>query len=117
MIAMALVALIAALHVYILVLEMFLWEAPRTRAVFGTSAEFAAASKVLAGNQGLYNGFLAAGLVWALWLGAEGRGVALFFLACVLVAGIYGAATASRRILFVQALPSALAIVAVLAGV
>ena len=117
MIAMALVALIAALHLYILVLEMFLWEAPRTRAVFGTSAEFAAASKVLAGNQGLYNGFLAAGLVWALWLGAEGRGVALFFLACVLVAGIYGAATASRRILFVQALPSALAIAAVLLGV
>ena len=117
MIAMALVALIAALHLYILVLEMFLWEAPRTRAVFGTSAEFAAASKVLAGNQGLYNGFLAAGLVWALWLGAEGRGVALFFLACVLVAGIYGAATASRRILLVQALPSALAIVAVLLGV
>ncbi len=117
MIAMALVALIAALHGYILVLEMFLWEAPRTRAVFGTSAEFAAATKVLAGNQGLYNGFLAAGLVWALWLGAEGRGVALFFLSCVLVAGIYGAVTASRRILIVQALPSALAIVAVLAGI
>lgn len=116
MIASVLVGLIAALHVYILVLEMFLWEAPRTRAVFGTSAEFAAQSKVLAGNQGLYNGFLAAGLVWALWLGAEGRGVALFFLGCVLIAGIYGAATASRRILLVQALPSALAIVAVLLG-
>ena len=72
-----------------------MWQAPRTRAVFGTSAEFAAQTKVLAANQGLYNGFLAAGLVWALWLGAEGRGVALFFLGCVLVAGIYGAATAA----------------------
>jgi len=113
MIATGLIALIAALHVYILVLEMFLWQAPRTRAVFGTSAEFAAASKVLAGNQGLYNGFLAAGLVWALWLGAEGRGVALFFLGCVLVAGIYGGMTASRRILFVQAVPGALGILAV----
>ena len=117
MIATGLIALIAALHGYVLVLEMFLWEAPRTRAVFGTSAEFAAATKVLAANQGLYNGFLAAGLVWALWLGAEGRGVALFFLACVLVAGIYGGLTATRRILFVQALPSALAIGAVLLGV
>ncbi|WP_054004853.1 DUF1304 domain-containing protein [Cypionkella psychrotolerans] len=116
MIASVLVGLIAALHGYILVLEMFLWQAPRTRTVFGTSAEFAAATKVLAGNQGLYNGFLAAGLVWALWLGAEGRGVALFFLGCVLIAGIYGAATVSRRILFVQALPSALAIGAVLLG-
>ena len=114
---MAFVALIAALHGYILVLEMFLWQVPRTRAVFGTSAEFAAQTKVLAGNQGLYNGFLAAGMLWALWLGAEGRGVALFFLGCVLVAGIYGAATASRRTLFVQAVPSALAIVAVLLGV
>ena len=117
MIATGLIALIAALHGYILVLEMFLWQAPRTRAVFGTSAEFAAATKVLAANQGLYNGFLAAGLIWALWLGADGRGVALFFLVCVLVAGIYGAATASRRILFVQAVPAALAIVAVLAGI
>ena len=111
MIAMTLAALIAALHVSILVLEMFLWEAPRTRAVFGTSAEFAA------GNQGLYNGFLAAGLVWALWLGVDGRGMALFFFGCVFVAGIYGAATVSRRILFVQAVPAGLAIVAVLLGV
>ncbi|OYU40406.1 MAG: hypothetical protein CFE33_07770 [Pseudorhodobacter sp. PARRP1] len=117
MIAQVLVGLIAALHLYILVLEMFLWQAPRTRAVFGTSAEFASQTKVLAANQGLYNGFLAAGLVWALWLGAEGRGVALFFLGCVLVAGIYGAVTVSRRILFVQAVPSALAIAAVLLGV
>lgn len=117
MIATGLIGLIAVLHLYILVLEMFLWQAPRTRAVFGTSAEFAAATKVLAANQGLYNGFLAAGLIWALWLGAEGRGVALFFLVCVLVAGVFGAATASRRILFVQAVPAALGIVAVLVGV
>jgi putative membrane protein len=115
MIAAVLVALIAALHVYILVMEMFLWEHARTRRAFGTTADFAKQTKVLAGNQGLYNGFLAAGLIWALWLGVagEGRSVALFFLACVLVAGVYGAATTSRRILFVQAVPAALAMVAV----
>lgn len=119
MLASLIVALIAALHAYILVLEMFLWTTPRARRVFGTTAEFAEATKVLAANQGLYNGFLAAGLIWALILGvpSEGRAVALFFLACVEVAGIYGAATASRRILFVQAVPAALGIVAVLAGV
>lgn len=111
-----LVAAIAALHVYILVLEMLLWEAPRSRKIFGTTAEFAAQTKVLAANQGLYNGFLAAGLVWALWLGLAGEGgnVAVFFLICVAIAGLYGAATASRRILFVQALPAALALAAVL---
>ena len=96
---------------------MFLWQAPRTRAVFGISAEFAVATKVLAAKQGLYNGFLAAGLGRALWLGAEHRGVALFFLGLVLVVGSYGAATASRRVLFVQALPSGQTIVAVLMGV
>ncbi|MBC2836759.1 DUF1304 domain-containing protein [Paragemmobacter straminiformis] len=119
MIASVLVAAIGALHVYILVLEMFRWEAPRTRAVFGTSAEFARASKVMAGNQGLYNGFLAAGLFWALTKGVAGAGFALavFFLGCVLVAGLYGAATASRRILFVQAVPAALGLLAVGFGV
>lgn len=118
MIAAVLVAAIAVLHGYILVMEMFLWEHPRTRKVFGTTAEFAKQTKVLAGNQGLYNGFLAAGLIWALWLGVagEGRAVALFFLACVLVAGVYGAATASRRILFVQAVPAVVAFVAVWLG-
>lgn len=118
MIAWVLVAAIAALHVYILVMEMFLWEHPRTRKAFGTTAEFSRQTKVLAANQGLYNGFLAAGLIWALALGAagEGRSVALFFLTCVLVAGVYGAATASRRILFVQAVPAALAIAAVWLG-
>jgi putative membrane protein len=116
MVGLILTALIAALHLYILVLEMFLWESPRARRVFGTTPDFARATRVLAANQGLYNGFLAAGLIWALVAGlAEaGRAPALFFLACVLVAGLYGAATASRRILFVQALPAALALGAVL---
>lgn len=115
-IAVALVALVALLHLYFLVLEMFLWDTPTGRKVFGNTPEFAAASKVLAANQGLYNGFLAAGLLWSLWLGlaAAGRPVALFFLGCVVVAGVYGALTASRKILFVQALPGAVAIGAVL---
>ncbi|MBX3620111.1 MAG: DUF1304 domain-containing protein [Rhizobacter sp.] len=115
-IAAVLVGLVALLHVYILVLEMFLWDTPKGRKVFNNTPEFSAASKVLAANQGLYNGFLAAGLAWSLWLGlgAAGRPVALFFLGCVLVAGVYGAATAARKILYVQALPAALAIAAVL---
>ncbi len=114
LIASVLVGLVALIHVYILVLEMFLWNTPKGRKVFNTTPEFAAASKVLAANQGLYNGFLAAGLIWSLLLGASGRPVALFFLACVLVAGLYGAATASRKILYVQALPAALAMASVL---
>lgn len=111
-IANVLVALVAALHVYILVLEMFLWTTPRGRRAFGLSADFAEATKVLAANQGLYNGFLAAGLVWGL-LRAD-TATQLFFLACVLVAGLYGAATASRKILFVQAVPAAISMAAVL---
>ena len=111
------VLLVALLHLWILVLEMFLWDTPRGMKVFGTSLDFARASKVLAANQGLYNGFLAAGLVWGLVLGLPaGRGVMLFFLGCVIVAGVFGAATASRKILFVQALPGAVALVAVLAA-
>ena len=101
------VALIALLHVYILVLEMFLWEKPAGRRAFGQSKEQAAATKVLAANQGLYNGFLAAGLFWGLSLGGAGMGVKVFFLLCVLIAGLYGAATASRKILFIQAVPAA----------
>ena len=100
------VALMALLHVYILVLEMFLWTTPKGRRAFGLTAEFAEQSKVLAANQGLYNGFLAAGLAWGLVLGAEGHGVKLFFLGCILVAGLYGAATANKRILFIQAIPA-----------
>ena len=101
------VGLIGLLHVYILVLEMFLWTAPRGRKAFGLTPEFAEATKTLAANQGLYNGFLAAGLFWGLSLGAAGDSIKVFFLLCVLVAGLYGAATASRRILFVQAVPAA----------
>lgn len=107
------VAAVALLHVYILVLEMFLWDKPAGLRAFGNSQVAAAATKVLAVNQGLYNGFLAAGLVWGLSLGAAGTSVKIFFLLCVLIAGLYGAATASRKILFVQALPAALGLVLV----
>ena len=109
MIANGLVALVALLHLYFLVLEMFLWDKPLGRRVFGMSAEKAAATKVLAANQGLYNGFLAAGLAWGLWLGAEGFATLMFFLGCVLVAGLFGALTVSRRILLVQAFPALMA--------
>ncbi len=117
MIATALIALVVLIHVYIVVLEMVLWETPQGHKAFGTTPEFAAATRVLAANQGLYNGFLVAGLAWGLWLGEAGFPVKVFFLACVVVAGLYGAATASRRILFVQALPAALALAALYAGV
>jgi putative membrane protein len=110
------VAVMAALHVYILVLEMFLWTTPHGRKAFGLTPELARATKALAANQGLYNGFLAAGLVWGLALGAAGRGVETFFLACIIVAGVYGAATAARKILFVQAVPGAIALALVLAA-
>ncbi|WP_151718078.1 DUF1304 domain-containing protein [Gemmobacter serpentinus] len=114
MLTTTLIALIAALHLWIMVMEMFLWTTPRVRRSFGTTAEFATATKVLAANQGLYNGFLAAGLIWALMAGPQGAGAAPagFFLGCVLLAGIFGAATASRRILYVQALPAAMALLA-----
>ena len=113
-IANVVVALVALIHVYILVLEMFLWDKPVGLRAFGQTREAAAASKVLAANQGLYNGFLAAGLFWGLSLGVAGTGVKLFFLGCVLVAGIYGALTASRKILFVQAVPAAVGLALVL---
>ena len=111
--ANALIALIAALHLYILALEMFWWDTPKGRRAFGTTPEFSAATKVLAANQGLYNGFLAAGLIWGLSLGPAGHSVQVFFLSCVFVAGIYGGLTASRKILFIQALPGALGLAAV----
>jgi putative membrane protein len=110
------VALVALLHCYFLVLEMFLWDKPRGLRTFGITPEFAAASKSLAANQGLYNGFLAAGLVWGLALGAAGNPVKIFFLACVIVAGVFGACTASRKILWVQALPGAIALGLVLSA-
>jgi putative membrane protein len=101
--------LIAVLHVYILVLEMYFWDKPRGLKVFGQTLEAAKASKVLAANQGLYNGFLAAGLFWGLYLGNQGGfGVKVFFLLCVLIAGVYGGLTANQRILWVQALPAAI---------
>lgn len=112
LVATAIIALLAVLHVYILVLEMFLWDTPKGRKAFNLTPEFSAASKALAANQGLYNGFLAAGLFWGLWLGAEGFGVKVFFLGCILVAGLYGAATATRKILFIQAVPAALGLMA-----
>jgi putative membrane protein len=114
-IAAILVIVVAAIHVYIVVLEMFLWRTPRGLHSFGTTQAFADESAALAANQGLYNGFLVAGLVWGL-LAADPLGlqVKVFFLACVIVAGLYGAATVSRRILIVQAFPAALAMAAVL---
>jgi len=115
LIANCLVAVVAALHVYFLVLEMFLWTTPRTRAAFGMSAEQAEQTKVLAANQGLYNGFLAAGLAWSLLApSAYARPLALFFLGCVLVAGIYGGFSANKRIWLLQALPAALALLVVI---
>jgi putative membrane protein len=111
-----LVAVVALLHVYFLVLEMFLWDKPLGLKTFRQSAAEAAASKVLAANQGLYNGFLAAGLFWGLSLGSAGTSVKVFFLCCVIAAGVYGAATVGRKILFVQALPAAVALALVLAA-
>jgi putative membrane protein len=105
------VVLVAALHLWFLVLEMFLWDKPFGRRTFGMTPDKAAATKPLAMNQGLYNGFLAAGLLWGL---AAGVHVQIFFLACVIVAGVFGALTASRKILWVQAVPGLLALVLVL---
>jgi len=114
--ATILVALVALIHLYIVLLEMVWWSGPRGQKAFGLTPEFAQATKALAANQGLYNGFLAAGLIWGLvhpvpefaWQ------IQLFFLTCVAVAGLFGAATASRKILFVQTLPAVLAMLAVI---
>ena len=108
------VGLVALLHLYFLVLEMFLWTKPLGLKVFRNSPEKAEMTKVLAANQGLYNGFLVAGLLWGLWLGAAGTQIKVFFLGCVIVAGVYGAWSVSRRILWVQALPGAVALALVL---
>src|SRR5688572_22483153 len=109
-IARVLIAVVALLHVYFLVLEMFLWTKPAGRRAFGTTQEQAEQSKTLAANQGLYNGFLAAGLLWGLLLGAEGYAVKVFFLGCVVIAGLYGGLTVSRRVLWIQALPAAIGV-------
>jgi putative membrane protein len=112
-----LTGLVAALHVYFLVLEMFLWATPVGQKTFKRSAEEQASTKVLAANQGLYNGFLAAGLVWSLFAAAPiAYQARVFFLACVVIAGVYGAATAAKQILFVQAVPAILALAATFAA-
>lgn len=110
-----LILLVALLHLYFLVLEMFLWDKPKGMKAFGLTPQKAAETKVLAANQGLYNGFLAAGLLWGLFQGVVYQGDAgqdfkVFFLLCVVVAGVYGAMTVSRKILYIQALPAALAL-------
>jgi len=104
------VALVALLHLYFLILEVFCWERPLGLRTFGLTPEFANASKALAANQGLYNGFLVAGLAWGLSLGPAGHAIKIFFLGCVVVAGLFGGSTANRRILLVQALPGAIAL-------
>ncbi|MEQ1487056.1 MAG: DUF1304 domain-containing protein [Methylotenera sp.] len=106
-----LITFIALLHIYFLVLEMFLWDKPLGMKTFGLSKEFAAASKVLAANQGLYNGFLAAGLLWGLSFGVSGFYIKVFFLSCILIAGIYGAySTGRKKILVIQAIPAGIAL-------
>ena len=111
-----LVALVALEHVYILVLEMFLWTKPAGLKAFGMKPQQAEATRVLAANQGLYNGFLALGLFWALSHPSPDFAfqLKLFFLGCVFVAGLYGSVTASRKILYIQALPAVLALIMVL---
>ena len=113
-IANALVVIVAFEHIYILVLEMFLWTKPAGLRAFGITPEFAEQTAVLAMNQGLYNGFLAAGLIWGLLRKQDGVPVQLFFLACVIVAGVFGGFTAKLSILYVQAMPAAVALAAVL---
>ena len=102
------IVLVAALHAYFLVLEMFLWDTPTGRRVFRLTPEYSAASRVLAANQGLYNGFLAAGLIWSVIVSSSA--IASFFLICVVVAGLFGAATVSRRIFWIQAAPALVAL-------
>ncbi|WP_443748169.1 DUF1304 domain-containing protein [Asticcacaulis solisilvae] len=114
MIALILTALVIAIHIYIVILEMALWTTPTGRRAFGLAEDFARQTKTLAANQGLYNGFLAAGLAYGLWRGTDGREFVIFFLGCVIIAGLFGAATASRKILFIQALPAAAALTAFL---
>jgi len=114
LIANILVGFVAFLHAYFLILEMFLWDKPFGLRTFGHTLESASASKTLAMNQGLYNGFLVAGLVWGLSLGEAGGAIQIFFLGCVVVAGIFGGITVGRKIFFVQALPAAAALTLVL---
>lgn len=114
--ALVATSLVALLHVYFLVLEMFLWTKPYGRRVFGLTPERAEATRSLAANQGLYNGFLAAGLGWGMLAGADSHTIQVFFLSCVIIAGVFGAATANRKILWVQAVPGAIALALVCAA-
>jgi len=114
MLAPILIAIIAALHIYFLVLEMFLWDKPLGLKTFRQTPEKAQDSKPLAMNMGLYNGFLAAGLIWSLYLGDEGQDISVFFLTCVIIAGVFGAFTVGKKILFVQGIPAAIALTLVL---
>lgn len=114
MLANIAVALVALLHILFLILEMFLWTKPTGRRIFGLSAEMAKATATLAANQGLYNGFLAAGLIWGIALGAAGLHIKIFFLGCVIVAGTFGGVTVKKSILWTQALPGIIALVLVL---
>jgi len=110
------VTAVAILHLVFLILEMFLWTKPLGRRVFGLQREFAEQTATLAANQGLYNGFLAAGLLWGLFSRQPSNEITVFFLVCVIVAGVYGAFTVKRTILFVQALPGAIALILVMAS-
>ena len=114
MLANILTGVVTLIHLYIVVLEMVLWDTPRGRKAFGTTEAFAKESKVLAANQGLYNGFLAAGLIWGIYLGDAGDPVKIFFLLCVAVASAYGAATVGLRILLIQTVPALIALAAVI---
>jgi putative membrane protein len=114
LIANIIVAFVALLHTYFLVLEMFFWDKPLGLKTFRMTPEKAQVTNVLAANQGLYNGFLAAGLVWGLGLGDAGTSIKLFFLGCVIVAGLYGAITVGRKILFIQAMPAMVALTLIL---
>ncbi|MGL4767332.1 MAG: DUF1304 domain-containing protein [Formosimonas sp.] len=110
-IAMLVTGFVAFFHIYVMCLEMFMWNTPKGHKTFGLTPELAEASKTLAANQGLYNGFLAAGLIWGLWQGNAGLSIQVFFLLCVIVAGIFGGLTVSKRIFVVQALPAMLALI------
>ena len=114
MIANILIGLVALLHVYFMYLEMVVWDKPLGLKTFRLTPEFAAASRALALNQGLYTGFLVAGLIWGLWLGQAGFAIKVFFLGCVIVAGIVGALTVNRRIFFVQGVPAIVALAALI---
>ena len=114
--SIVIIILVIILHIYFLVLEMFLWDKPYGRKAFGLSADFATQSKALAANQGLYNGFLAAGLIWGLYLGESDFSIKVFFLSCIIIAGIFGGMTVSKKIMFVQAIPAAIALALLLMG-